>query len=86
MPGGELSLEELLPPRIATHVKCASSDSSQDGHSGNDSGEMPAHSEPGSSAAATPPEITPPSDAPSMDALHFFGVFDGCAPASELHC
>lgn len=78
MPGSGLSLEELVPPRIATHVKSASSDDSQDGNSDNDSADTAAGSEPGSATAGLSAASGPPG-APSMDALHFFGVFDGCA-------
>jgi hypothetical protein len=45
MPGGGLSLEELVPPRIATHVKSASGSESQDSD-GESSEATPAASEP----------------------------------------
>lgn len=82
MPGGGLSLEELVPPRIATHVKSASGSESQDSD-GESSEATPAASEP-SSTAQGPPAAGSPS---AMDALHFFGVFDGHGGAeAALHC
>ena len=90
MPGEGLSLEELVPPRIATHVKSASgSDGSQDSDGESDA---PSASAPSSSSAGggvgggggiAPLARSPPA----MDALHFFGVFDGHGGAeAALHC
>lgn len=76
IPGGQLGMNELIPPRIATHVKTASSASSQ--HEGSQ-----IH---GSIGDATP--VSPQGTySPFMETLHFFGVFDGHGGAeAALHC
>lgn len=81
MPGGGLSLEELVPPRIATHVKSASGSDTQDSDG---ESETPAASEPSSTGPGARGNAGSP---PAMDALHFFGVFDGHGGAeAALHC
>ena len=67
-----------MPPRIATHVRSAGSSEAQD------SGDEASEAVHAGGAAADNATGTPVSGAgytkfgaPEMDALHFFGVFDG---------
>ena len=71
--------QDLVPPRIATHVRSAGSSEAQD--SGDEASEAAGT---GAGSAADGGAGTPLSAAraakfgtPEMDALHFFGVFDG---------
>ena len=63
-----------MPPRIATHVRSAGSSEAHD--SGDEASEAAGG---GSAADGTPVSGSAPPKfgAPEMDALHFFGVFDG---------
>ena len=74
-----LRAQDLVPPRIATHVRSAGSSEAQD--SGDEASEA-AGTGVGSAAdgaGGTPVSGSTPAKfgAPEMDALHFFGVFDG---------
>ena len=63
-----------MPPRIATHVRSAGSSEAQD--SGDEASEAAGAAD---GAGGTPVSGSTPAKfgAPEMDALHFFGVFDG---------
>ena len=77
IPAGQLGVNELIPPRIATHVKSASSlTSEQEGSETHSIGD----------ASGTP--VSPQGAySPFMETLHFFGVFDGHGGAeAALHC
>ena len=71
-----LRTQDLVPPRIATHVRSAGSSEAHD--SGDEASEA-AGAGAGSAADGTPVGGSTPAKfgAPEMDALHFFGVFDG---------
>lgn len=94
MPSVGSPLEDLVPPRIATHVRGAGSIDAVD--SGDDEMDAATASAAGATVAATTAATTtaPPSTLPGaqpapleMDALHFFGVFDGHGGAeAALHC
>ncbi len=71
-----LHTQDLVPPRIATHVRSAGSSEAHD--SGDEASEA-AGAGAADGADATPVSGATPAKigAPEMDALHFFGVFDG---------
>lgn len=75
IPQSQGIVSELIPPRIATHVKAAPGVTSE--HEGS------IHS---ATEASTP--VTPQGTySPFMETLHFFGVFDGHGGAeAALHC
>lgn len=76
MPADHLCVSELIPPRIATHVRTASN--------------APEHHGPELHPdTATAPQASAPSMHQNqyMETLHFFGVFDGHGGAeAALHC
>jgi protein phosphatase 2C len=85
VPADRLAQSELIPPRIATHVKSAANSPAN-----SDQGE---HIEAAAAAAisdAPAPETaanTNQTGTPFMETLHFFGVFDGHGGAeAALHC
>lgn len=76
VPADQLCVSELIPPRIATHVRTASNTPEHDG----------SESHPDT---ATVPQGSGSSTHHSqyMETLHFFGVFDGHGGAeAALHC
>lgn len=79
IPAGQLGVNELIPPRIATHVKTAAAVGPD-----NDSSQA-SHSTSGDAAGLCHTPQGPYS--PFMETLHFFGVFDGHGGAeAALHC
>lgn len=82
VPADQFCVSELIPPRIATHVKTASSASEHDASE--------AHTGTEAAAAAAPQSSSPSASmhhAQYMETLHFFGVFDGHGGAeAALHC
>ena len=68
-----------MPPRIATHVRSADSSEAQD--SGDEASEAAGTGVGSAADAATGTPLSASGatkfGAPEMDALHFFGVFDG---------
>lgn len=78
VPAGQLCVSELIPPRIATHVRTASNSTE---HDTTDS--------PHDTAAAQQPSspFAASHHSQYMETLHFFGVFDGHGGAeAALHC
>lgn len=76
VPADQLCVSELIPPRIATHVRTASHGPEHDA----------SESHPD---AVTAPQASAPSMHHNqyMETLHFFGVFDGHGGAeAALHC
>ena len=76
VPADQLCVSELIPPRIATHVRTASHAPEHDGSE--------LHPD-----TATAPQGSAPSMHHNqyMETLHFFGVFDGHGGAeAALHC
>jgi Protein phosphatase 2C len=82
VPGSQQILEERVPPRIATHVRTASSAENE--------GDVEVDGEQLLALEAPLPSNSSQCDskpAPQMEALHFFGVFDGHGGAeAALHC
>jgi len=81
VPADQFCVSELIPPRIATHVKTASSASEHDA----------SEAQTGTEAAAAGLQSSSPlastHHAQYMETLHFFGVFDGHGGAeAALHC
>ncbi len=78
VPADQFCVSELIPPRIATHVKASEHDASEP------------HTGPEAAAAAAPQSSSPSASmhhAQYMETLHFFGVFDGHGGAeAALHC
>lgn len=76
VPADQLCVSELIPPRIATHVRTASNTPEHDG------------SEPHPDTATAPQGPGPSTHHRQyMETLHFFGVFDGHGGAeAALHC
>jgi len=78
VPADQFCVSELIPPRIATHVRTASNAPEHEA--------ADAHTDP-----ATVPQSSSPSatmhHSQYMETLHFFGVFDGHGGAeAALHC
>lgn len=76
VPADQLCVSELIPPRIATHVRTASNAPEHEASE--------THPE-----TATAPQASAPSMHHNqyMETLHFFGVFDGHGGAeAALHC
>lgn len=80
VPADQLHVSELIPPRIATHVRTAS----------NVTEHSAAEAQTGADTAAVPQSSSPSATmhhANYMETLHFFGVFDGHGGAeAALHC
>ena len=76
VPADQLCISELIPPRIATHVRTASNTPERDGSD--------SHPD-----TVLTPQASAPSMHHNqyMETLHFFGVFDGHGGAeAALHC
>ena len=78
VPADQLCVSELIPPRIATHVRTASTTTEHDNP------ESP-HDTSAAAQSSSPSAVMNHNQ--YMETLHFFGVFDGHGGAeAALHC